>query len=49
MCRILNIFKDLGMSCLPSVHASIDYERFDEYLDDQAKGKDPGKVRIVLE
>jgi hypothetical protein len=24
-------------------------KRFDEYLDDKAKGKDPGKVRIVLE
>ena len=24
-------------------------KRFDEYLDDQAKGKDPNKVRIVLE
>ncbi len=24
-------------------------KRFEEYLDDKAKGKDPGKVRIVLE
>ena len=24
-------------------------KRLDDYLDDQAKGKDPGKVRIVLE
>ena len=24
-------------------------KRFEEYLDDRAKGKDPGKVRIVLE
>lgn len=24
-------------------------KRFEEYLDDQAKGRDPGKVRIVLE
>ena len=24
-------------------------KRFEEYLDDKAKGKDPGKVRIMLE
>jgi hypothetical protein len=24
-------------------------KRFEEYIDDKAKGKDPGKVRIVLE
>ena len=24
-------------------------KRFQEYLDDKANGKDPGKVRIVLE
>ena len=24
-------------------------KRFEDYLDDKAKGKDPGKVRIVLE
>jgi len=24
-------------------------KRFEEYFDDKAKGKDPGKIRIVLE